>query len=86
MRIGELLNTKLKDLNLIEKTIEIFEAQKNRTGRVVYLSDDACGTLKKWLKLKNPQTEYLFYGRGGRNLSYSMAHELFSNYLNKAGL
>jgi len=86
MRIGELLNTMLKDLNLRDKRIEIFEAQKNRVGRVVYLSDDACGTLKKWLNLKNPQTEYLFYGRGGRNLSYSMARELFSNYLNKAGL
>ncbi len=86
MRIGELLNTKSKDLNLKDKTIEIFEAQKNRVGRVVHLSDDACGTLKKWLKLKNPQTEYLFYGRGGQHLSYSMARELFYKYLNKAGL
>lgn len=86
MRIGELLNTKLRDLNLKDKTIEIFEAQKNRVGRVAYLSDDACGTLKKWLDLKNPQTEYLFYGRGGRTLSYSMARELFGKYLNKAGL
>ncbi len=86
MRIGELLNTKAKDLKLKDKTIEIFEAQKNRVGRVVYLSDDACGALKRWLKLKNPQTEYLFYGRGGRHLSYSMARELFCKYLNKAGL
>ena len=86
MRIGELLNTKLRDLNLKDKTIEIFEAQKNRIGRVAYLSDDACGALKKWLNLKSPQTEYLFYGRGGRTLSYSMARELFGKYLNKAGL
>jgi len=86
MRIGELLNTMLKDLNLRDKRIEIFEAQKNRVGRVVYLSDDACDTLKKWLKLKNSQIEYLFYGRGGRSLSYSMARELFSKYLNNAGL
>jgi site-specific recombinase XerD len=86
MRIGELLNTQLKDLNLKDKIIEIFEAQKNRIGRVVYLSDDACDTLKKWLKLKNPQTEYLFYGRGGRHLSYTMARELFCKHLDKAGL
>lgn len=86
MRIGELLNTKVKDIHIKDKTIEIIEAQKNRVGRVVYLSDDACGSLKKWLKLKNPQTEYLFYGRGGRHLSYSMARELFYKYLNKAGL
>lgn len=86
MRIGELLNTKAKDLNLKDKIIEIFEAQKNRVGRVVYLSEDACGALKKWLKLKSPQTEYVFYGRSGRHLSYSMARELFCKYLNKAGL
>jgi site-specific recombinase XerD len=81
-----LLNTKLRDLNLKEKCIEIFEAQKNRTGRVVYLSDDACAALKKWLRLKNPQTEYLFKGRGVRPLSYAAARIIFNGYLDKAGL
>ena len=41
MRIGELLNTRVLDINLEEKRIEICEAQKTRTGRVVYLSRDA---------------------------------------------
>ncbi len=86
MRIGELLNTKLKGLNLKDKCIEIFEAQKNRVGRVVYLSDDACQALKKWLKLKNPQTEALFYGHGARPLSYAAAWAVFKKYLDKAGL
>jgi integrase/recombinase XerD len=86
MRIGELLNTKLRDLNLRDKCIEIFEAQKNRVGRVVYLSDDACGALNRWLKLKNPQIEYLFYGYGGRPLSYVAARHIFNQYLDKAGL
>lgn len=86
MRIGELLNTKLRDLNLKDKCIEIFEAQKNRVGRVVYLSDDACSALKRWLKLKNPQTQYLFYGYGGRPLSYGAARIIFTRYLDKAGL
>lgn len=86
IRIGELLNTKLRDLNLKDKCIEIFEAQKNRVGRVVYLSDDACGALRKWLKLKNPQIEYLFYGYGGRPLSYVAARQIFNQYLNKASL
>jgi site-specific recombinase XerD len=86
MRIGELLNTKLKDLNLEDKCIEISEAQKNRVGRVVYLSDDACRALKKWLKLKHPETEYLFYGWGGRALSYAAAWAVFRKYLDKADL
>ncbi len=43
MRIGELLNTKVGDVLLEERKILIYEAQKNRVGRVVYLSDDALG-------------------------------------------
>ena len=43
MRIGELLRTLLRDVNLKEQKIEIWEAQKNRVGRVVYFSDDAHG-------------------------------------------
>jgi len=86
MRIGELLNTKVQDLNLKEQCIEIFEAQKNRVGRVVYLSKDAQGALKKWLRLKNCQTDYLFYGRRSRPLCYEAAREIFKKYLDKAQL
>jgi site-specific recombinase XerD len=86
MRIGELLNTRVQDLNLKEQCIEIFEAQKNRVGRVVFLSKDAQGALKKWLKLKRPQTDYLFYGRRGRPLCYEAAREIFKKYLDQAQL
>ncbi|NIP22254.1 MAG: site-specific integrase, partial [Phycisphaerae bacterium] len=48
MRIGELLNTKVQDLNFKAQCIEILEAHKNRVGRVVYLSKDAQVALKKW--------------------------------------
>jgi site-specific recombinase XerD len=86
MRIGELLNTKVQDLNLKEQLIEIFEAHKNRVGRVVYLSKDAQAALKKWLKLKRPSTDYLFYGRRGRPLCYEAARGIFKKYLDKAQL
>jgi site-specific recombinase XerD len=86
MRIGELLNTKVQDLNLKQQCIEIFEAHKNRVGRVVYLSKDAQRALKKWLKLKNAQTDYLFYGRRGWPLCYEAARGIFRKYLDKAQL
>ena len=35
MRIGELLSTKVSDVNLTEQKILIFESEKNRCGRVV---------------------------------------------------
>ena len=86
MRIGELLNTKLPDLNLKENCIQIFEAQKNRVGRIVYISTDARSALVKWLKLRNAKNDYIFYGRQNRPLSYEAARCRFNHYIDKADL
>jgi len=86
MRIGELLRTKLIDLNFAERRIEIFEAQKNRVGRVVYISDDALSSLKQWLEQRKRDSEYVFYGHQGRMLTYEAARSRFVKYLAKAGL
>lgn len=86
MRIGELLNTRLGDLNLVEKRIDIFEAEKNRIGRVVYISNDAVTALKRWLTVRNNAGDYLFAGYRGRPLSYEAARSMFMRCLTKAGL
>jgi integrase/recombinase XerD len=85
LRIGELLNTKMADVHLQERRIEIYEGEKNRLGRVVYLSDDAVLALRRWLKKRNPGEEYLIYTRAGM-MSYSTARTIFRRYLEKAGL
>lgn len=85
MRIGELLETKVIDLNLKEKRIEIFEARKNRVGRIVYLSDDAMTALRAWLETRDKHKEYVFYGQGRKTkLSYTAARNIFTKYLKKA--
>lgn len=88
MRIGELLNTKVADVHIKERKIEIYEGEKNRLGRVVYLSDDAVIALRKWLKERNTWEEYLIYSRHGRSdtMSYSTARSIFQRYIVKAGL
>ena len=86
MRIGELLDTKVSEVNLREKRIIIWEAQKTRAGRVVYLNEDACKALKVWLKRRDPEKEYLFYGQGRQRLSYTAVRVRFVKYLEKAGL
>jgi integrase/recombinase XerD len=86
MRIGELLNTQMADVHLKERKIEIYEGEKNRLGRVVYLSDDAVSALRKWLKKRNPDEEYLIYGKNVKTMSYSSARIIFRRYLEKAGL
>jgi integrase/recombinase XerD len=86
MRIGELLNTLESEVNLKERKIEIYEAEKNRVGRVVYLSDDAREALKAWLKKKDPNKAFLFYAQGRERMSYSAARMRFTKYLDKASL
>jgi integrase/recombinase XerD len=86
MRIGELLNTAVPDVSLPEKRIEIFEAQKNRVGRVVYLADDACQALEDWLKVRRHKTPLIFCGQGGRPLSYEVVRSRFVSLLEKAEL
>ena len=86
MRIGELLNTQVRDVNLKEQKINIWEAQKNRVGRVVYFSDDAHGALKAWLKIRDPKKELVFYAKGHNTMSYSAARAMFCKYLKKADL
>jgi len=85
MRIGELLNTKMADVHLKERRIEIYEGEKNRLGRVVYLSDDAALALRKWLQKRNPWEEHLIYTRTD-TMSYSTARTIFKRYITKAGL
>jgi len=86
MRIGELLATRMSEVNLREKQILIREAQKTRVGRVVYLNEDAGKALKVWLKRRDPEKEYLFYGLGRQRLSYTAVRVRFVKYLEKAGL
>jgi len=86
MRIGELLNTVVSEVNLKERKIEIYEAEKTRIGRVVYLSDDAIGALKAWLKKRDPHKASLFYGQGRHRLTYPAARAMFIKYLDRAGL
>jgi len=86
MRIGELLNTQMREVNLSEKRIEIYQAHKDLSGRVVYLSEDAQCALHEWIKIKAFDTVYLFYGHKGRPLCYEAAREMFVKYLAKAGL
>jgi site-specific recombinase XerD len=86
MRIGELLTTRLRDIHLKERRIEIYEAQKTAMGRVVYMSDDAVGALRAWVGEREEADAYLFHGRGGKPLCYEAARKSFEICLEKAGL
>ena len=86
MRIGELLNLMVREVNLRERKVEIYEAEKTRIGRVVYLSEDARAALQAWLKERDPKKALVFYGQGRSSMSYNNARMRFRKYLAKAGL
>ncbi len=86
MRIGELLQTRVHDVDLNNQRILIYEADKNGAGRVAYYSDDAEEALLSWLRIRNTINENLFYGQGRSSLSYEAARCMFNKYLEKAGL
>jgi len=86
MRIGELLNVKVDDVDLQDQKILIYQADKTGEGRVVYYSNDAKLALSAWLSVRDPKKAQLFYGQGRQSLCYEAARSRFNTYLQKAGL
>ena len=86
IRIGEALGLTLNDLDIRDRKVHLYEGEKNSMGRVVYLSDDALFAIKLWLRGRDKNKEFIFYGRSHGHLCYSAARGLFVKYLKKAGL
>ncbi len=86
MRIGEALGLRLNDLDLRERKVHLFQGEKNSMGRVVYLSDDVLLALKRWLRQRDQNKEFVFYGQGNKATCYSTGRSRFVRYIQKAGL
>jgi site-specific recombinase XerD len=86
MRIGELLQTRVCDVHLAERKILLWVGEKNRIGRVVYLSEDACEAVRAWVQKRDVHKPLLFYAQGRSTMSYTRARMLFGKYLEKANL
>ena len=86
IRIGELLRLRVADVYLPERKIHLVVGEKNRTGRVVYLSVDACQALQEWIKKREEERPLLFYGQGRNTLSYTASRVMFQRCLQKAGI
>jgi integrase/recombinase XerD len=86
MRIGEALGLRLNDLDMQDRKVHLFQGEKNSLGRVVYLSDDVLGALKLWLRRRDPNQEFVFYGHGNKPICYSTGRSRFVKYIQKAGL
>ena len=86
MRIGEALGLRLNDLDMRDRKVHLFQGEKNSMGRVVYLSDDVLGALKRWLRQRDQNKEFVFYGQGNKAVCYSTGRSRFVRYIQQAGL
>jgi integrase len=86
IRIGEALALTMNDIDLKEKKVHIYEGEKNKMGRVVYLSNDAVFCLRRWFNWRNQEKTFIFYGKGDVPICYSTARTHFAKYLKDAGL
>jgi integrase/recombinase XerD len=86
MRIGEALGLRVNDLDMRDRKVHLFQGEKNSMGRVVYLSDDVLSALKLWLRQRDQNKEFVFYGNGNKPICYSTGRSRFVRYIQKAGL
>jgi integrase/recombinase XerD len=86
MRIGELLGLRISDLDLNDRRVLVYEAQKTRVGRVVYFSDDAARALSAWIEKRDRSKDRVFYGQGRESLGYARARMLLVKYVKLAEL
>ncbi len=86
MRIGELLNCKVDDMDLVEQKILIYQSDKTSVGRAVYYSDDAHQALLAWLRVRDPFKSSYFTVGVTNPLCYEAARAILIRYLQKAEL
>lgn len=87
MRVGELLQLRVCDVDLARATLMIHSGGKNSRGRVVYLAQDAELALKEWLLARQRfPVERLFFTGKSHGLNIITVRKHFHFYLTKAGI
>lgn len=84
MRANEMCNLRMDDLNLIENSLFILKG-KGRKPRYTFFGRATKKQLKKYLKLRNTNCEYLFVTRTGDKLLYPSLRQVIRRLSDKAG-
>lgn len=100
LRVDEVINLKMDNIDLKNKTIRLDHAKKDSFGSVVFNSDEVVMLIKKWLKVKPKGSEWLFCtitkekkvaDRGGitipgNKLSRQYLTEMVKKYADRSGI
>lgn len=84
LRVSEIINLKVKDINLAELTIHIKGAKGNK-DRITILPEKLVKNIEKLISNKNSD-EYVFASERGGKLTERTAQKVFAQALKKAGI
>lgn len=84
LRVSEVINLKIKDLNLAELTIHIKGAKGNK-DRITILPEKIIGSIEKIISNKNIN-DFVFASERGGKLTERTAQKVFENALQKTGI
>lgn len=84
MRLQEIINLKIKDINSARMVINIIRA-KGKKDRQAILSEKLLIQLRKYFVIYRPK-EWLFEGKPGKQYGYRTLQEVFTNARNRSGV
>lgn len=85
VRAQELCNIEIQDVNLLDGSIQIKQG-KGRKPRFVFIGKSARKTIRKYLKLRGKEGNYLFINRSGERLVYSALRQIVRRLCTEAGI
>lgn len=90
LRRGELISLNVTDINWADQSIVLQRGQfKKRSGRTVFIDDEAARVLKRWLTQRedlHPETPALFVGERGGRLKRHGIYQMTIKYATAVGL
>ena len=84
-RVSEVVKLKVNDINLKERTA-IIRSGKGNTDRMIILSKEWIKEIKKYLKKKKIQSEYVFSKKNGKKISTDTIQRIVRESAKKAGI
>ncbi|NFM56634.1 transposase [Clostridium botulinum] len=83
LRISEVLNLKINDIDLTSKELIVKEGKGNKE-RIVYINSKIIESIKEYLKVrKEDNTDYLFISNKGGKLDRTVINKVFKKYSDK---
>ena len=81
VRVSELVNIKIKDIDLKNKSITVFG--KGKKTRIVYFGLPCKEKIERYLSIRNSDSEYLLLNKRGNKLSDRSVRTIFEDIIKK---